>query len=50
MAAGKNLPSDLTGLWFYSLRFPLMSVLFSTINAPTDALAVRIIALYLFFC
>lgn len=40
----KNLPLDLTGLWFYSLRFPLTSMLFITINVPTDALAVYITA------
>lgn len=40
----ENLPSDLTGLGLYSLRFPLVPVVFITINVPTDGLAVHITA------
>lgn len=46
----ENLPSDLTGLGLYSLRFPLVTVVFITINVPTDGLAVHITAYEIFIC
>lgn len=39
-----NLPSDLTGLGLYSLRFPRVPVVFITVSVPTDGLAVHITA------
>lgn len=40
----ENLPSDLTGLGLYILRFPPVPVVFITISVPTDGLAVHITA------
>lgn len=40
----ENLPSDPTGLGLYRLRFPLVPMVFITIDVPTDGLAVHITA------
>lgn len=40
----ENLPSDPAGLGLHSLRFPLVPVVFITINVPTDGPAVHITA------